>query len=80
MTSQPRPEPSIQPIQIYVSVSGIGISQRICGMRLTCEVSSAQQWKDIRLLALRTEGWVVLFGRKALTVGLWWNWAPSSSC
>lgn len=34
------------------------------------EFPVAQQWKDIRLLALQAEGWVVLFGRKALTVSL----------
>lgn len=31
-------------------------------------LSAAHQWKDVRILALKKEGWVVLFGRKALTV------------
>ncbi|GHJ84418.1 hypothetical protein NliqN6_0820 [Naganishia liquefaciens] len=31
------------------------------------DICLSHQWKDVRILALRKEGWVVLFGRKALS-------------
>jgi hypothetical protein len=59
----------IRPTPTSVCVS---VSARIILVKAEADhgfgLSSAHQWKDVRILALKKEGWVVLFGRKALTV------------